>query len=178
MGRTRRSSRRLAPVHRAIWLAVSCVAVAAVVALAAGAARTLHASAPRALVVQEEGSTGDGEPTTSVTVLAISVTRYGFEPREMTVPAGEYLLYVRNETAESDLAVTAHGVARVPGHTDETPAGAAVAAPAPEPGPPEDLPIPLGRGRRFHERVVLRPGVTTLTEATRPGWVCRIDVAP
>lgn len=107
------------------------------------------------------------EPSTSTRGIVIYITQYGFEPREMTLPAGEYQLMIRNGSGRADLDVTVRGLASAatPGKTYLAPPGTTV-----------DLPIPRSPRRTFVATVALREGTVTLDEPEHRGWSCRINV--
>lgn len=137
--------------------------------------RSSHSLTPSPLAFAQEGSSS-GEATTSTKIIAISVTQYGFQPRQMSLPAGEYLLLVRNASRFSDLAVVGHGLAPVTGPPGEPTVGATLAPPTPS--PVRDIPVAFDHRRNFRQYVRLDAGTVRFDDATRPGWGCRIDVTP
>lgn len=171
MGKMARSprSRLMRSLRRTIWIAVASMGIFAAVAVASIAIHTLRL--PNAAVAQDGSTNGETEPTATTKILTITITPHGFEPRDATVPAGQYLLKVRNVCGTADLAVTARGLIRdvLPGYGKDASA---------IPNPVTDIAVPLGLGTSYVERVVLVPGVVTVDDAEHPGWSCRINVTP
>ncbi|MGB5037027.1 MAG: hypothetical protein WBQ66_10485 [Blastocatellia bacterium] len=153
-------------VHRLLWGGLCAFLLVTVSAFAGSPAPNPVATS--AIVVQEQEPVDETEPARKPTVLVVAITRYGFEPVHATVPAGEYLLMVRNRSGIDGLAIIGHGLAvATPG---EVPLKDA------PPGPVQDLPIQLGAGKVVTTLVTLVPGVVTFVDPEHPGWTCQFDV--
>ena len=132
-------------------LALATIAVGKYVQLRS--AETLKASAvkePSTFLSQEAGR------NERVETELITITSTGFEPAELTRPAGKFLLEVdnRSEIEEVELRLD-----REQGGREKSPR---IRRTAPEWGGAFDLP----------------PGVYILSEATHPNWICRITLTP
>ncbi len=99
-------------------------------------------------------TTSERERQPALQVELITITRTGFEPTELTVPAGKFLLDVdnRSEIAEVELRLD-----RQEGGREVT---TTVRSRAPE----------------WRGELDLRPGVYILSEANHPRWICRITI--
>lgn len=117
--------------------------------VAAGAvtfrARALNGPVPQA----------DAEPD-SVRVISVTLRPTGFEPSEVSVPAGKYLLVVNNRT----------GLEQFTPRLEREGQGAAHEVRA------------LRHKRAWKNALHLKPGQYVLAEADQPEWVCRITVTP
>jgi hypothetical protein len=89
-----------------------------------------------------------------VETVLVTITRFGFEPGEITRPQGKFFLEVdnRSELSEVDLRLEAEHGNRL--HQKRVPR--------------EQL--------DWLQELELRPGSYTLTEANHPEWVCRITI--
>ena len=127
----------------------SLILVAAL--FAAGAvtysARALNAPAPAPPAAAE------ADP---VRVISVTLRPTGFEPSEVSVPAGRYLLVVNNRT----------GLEQFTPRLGREGQGAA------------DEAGTLRHKRAWKKALQLTPGQYALAEADRPEWVCRITVTP
>lgn len=86
----------------------------------------------------------------------ITVQPGGFEPKEITRPAGPFLLLVDNRSGIPDLALQL-----------DHEAGNRLRA------------VRVARHKLdWQEKFDLAPGTYTLTEASNPGWACRITITP
>jgi hypothetical protein len=92
------------------------------------------------------------EEPSDIQALLFEVRPFGFNPSELTVPAGRYLIVLSNRTGRSDLAfrLDREGNGRVS----------------------ESRP----NRRDWKQQVQLLPGNYTLTEANNPSWRCSIQV--
>jgi hypothetical protein len=169
--------------HPAIWAAI---AVAVVVSGYASAryvplsAPVVAAAPPTAAVapLQDEDTAPqdfipneEWEANLAVRVVKVYVTRYGFEPSEMTVPEGDHILVISNGSGDPGVDVTVRGVVAVP--DSGTPAGK---TDAPAPGPTVDVPVALGTDRAYARRTGFRQGTVVLDDRNHPDWRCTITV--
>jgi hypothetical protein len=92
-------------------------------------------------------------PKRTVETELITLRRTGFEPREITRPAGEFLLMVENTTGQS---INLRFLQETGGHLH------AVALSREQPD--------------WNELEDLHPGRYLLTEADHPDWTCRVTV--
>lgn len=168
--RTRRSSTWL---RQSLWTSVAVVAALGVVAVAlAGVTRfpaTVTSSVASASPAPQD-ETDTGEPSTSTRAVVVYVTQYGFEPTEMTIPAGQYTLIVRNSSGLPNLALSAHGLVATTVETGRTADGV--------PAPGVDVPISLAESKVFAQPFLFVPGTITLSDPDVPGRVCQIFVTP
>jgi hypothetical protein len=126
-------------------LTFALIATAALVATAFGM-RARFATAP---LTQEA-------PTSDARVEVFALTPTGFEPRETTIPAGEYLLVFNNRTGLDDFALR---------FEREGERGASEARPA-------------LRKRALRQMHRLTPGTYVITETNHPEWTLRLTVTP
>ncbi len=92
----------------------------------------------------------------SVPVVIPTLTRFGFEPKEFKVPAGRYLLLVRNQSGFDTVDLRIQ-------KKDE----------------PVSVSEKHSTGKKFWEKpIMLTPGDHFLKEANHPSWVCKITVLP
>jgi hypothetical protein len=96
----------------------------------------------------------DASAQERVETVLVTITRFGFEPRELTRPQGRFFLEVdnRSELSEVDLRLNVEHGNRL--HRKRVPR--------------EQL--------DWIEPLDLRPGRYTLTEANHPEWVCPITI--
>ena len=98
--------------------------------------------------------TAEGQEAVEAEVIALRPS--GFEPAEITRPAGRVLVAVSNQTGAAD------AVLRLSKEGDKR---------AHE--------VRLSKSKRLWRKVVeLAPGDYTLTEASHPEWTCRIVITP
>lgn len=105
---------------------------------------------------EKELVAGQGQPSGRFPIVLLNLTRFGFEPSRITVPAGRCLLAIRNRSGlESiDLQLSREAGDRLISERHQ-------------------------QGKRHWERqVVLTPGNYVLTEANHPRWSLRITVRP
>lgn len=89
-----------------------------------------------------------------VKVISLRLTRQGFEPAEVTSPAGAYFLTIQNST---ELNVVELKLSR-------------------EAGPRLRTARISKENLRWRDRVELTPGRYMLTESNHPNWVCQIRI--
>lgn len=109
------------------------------------------ASAPG---MKSNGSAAAAPPAQRAKVLSLKLTRKGFVPSSITAPKGDYFLTVLNSTELGGLEL------RLDREGGERAREGRVSR--------EKL--------RWEEGVKLHPGNYVLTEASHPGWVCRITI--
>jgi hypothetical protein len=115
-----------------------------------------HSPATRStatLSVQQNPGASEAAPS-DIRVVLLSLRPEGFEPGELQLTAGEYLLIVRNRTGLSEIKV------RLQSEAGERMGEATVRA----------------RQRDWKQRLRLAPGVYLLTATDHPDWICRIVV--
>ena len=95
------------------------------------------------------------EAPSNIQVVLITLRSEGFEPTEMRLPSGEYLVIVRNRTGLASVNV------QLQREAGERLGTATVGA----------------RQRDWKQRTRLTPGVYLLSETDHPDWTCRIVVA-
>jgi hypothetical protein len=120
-------------------------------------AKTRFAPVP-STINQDAGSPPVQE---KVEVELITVRRFGFEPAEITRPAGEFILHIDDRSQQQqDLALA---LSRTQAER-----------------PREKLKdVDLKRGQvNWLDRFNLPPGDYLLTEANHPEWQCRITLTP
>jgi hypothetical protein len=127
-----------------LLILVGSLIAAGVITLSAHA---LNASAPG------PQPAGEAEATE---VLLLTLRPTGFEPSEVNVPAGRYLLVVNNRT----------GLEQFTPRLERDGQGAVHEVRA------------LRRRRNWKHPFRLTPGRYVLTESNNTGWVCRITVTP
>lgn len=93
-------------------------------------------------------------PAKRVEAELITVRRDGFEPKEITRPAGQFLLAIDNRSGLEVVTVRL-----------DRQAGARL----------RDIPVNW-KERDWRDLLDLTPGRYVLTEATHPGWVCNITI--
>ncbi len=89
-------------------------------------------------------------------VAALTLRPNGFEPTEITIPAGKYLMVVRNRTGLDQFALRL-----------ERTTGARL----------QDVRLPRYK-RDWKQFMQLTPDTYLLSEVDHPDWVCRITVTP
>lgn len=138
-----------------IILAASVVILAALAASArAWLAPAADARPPRPAEAQAQAPAQARTPDRRIEAEIITLRPNGFDPAEITRPAGEFLLTVDNRSGvhELDLRLDREGGGRQ--HEARTP-----------------------KGKRGWNRLVnLPPGRYTLSEANHPDWVCRVTI--
>lgn len=87
-------------------------------------------------------------------VETITLTPFGFEPREMTRPPGPFVIAVHNQSNSPDVSLR---LSRVQGESLR------------------EVRLSPGK-RRWEQRLALGAGEYILSEANRPEWTCRINV--
>ncbi|MEK6280647.1 MAG: hypothetical protein AABN95_09875 [Acidobacteriota bacterium] len=113
----------------------------------------------RSLAVKESPSTPfvttpTAEDQSEAGVALLTIRPTGFEPNEISIPAGKYLIVVRNRT----------GLAQFSLRVDR---GTGVRL--------YDVRLPRYK-RDWKQIVQLTPDTYVITETNHPGWVCRITV--
>lgn len=94
------------------------------------------------------------EANRDIKVVLLTLRPEGFEPQEMQLSAGEYLLIAKNRTGLDELNLR---LARDNGeHVSQAKVGA--------------------RRKDWKQRLKLSPGTYRLTESSHPEWSCRIVV--
>jgi uncharacterized cupredoxin-like copper-binding protein len=141
----RRISATLGPLSKRRPLAAVCLLVACVAA-AAGARAALRAS-PAAHARAEQADAG-------VQVLLLTLGPTSFEPSEVTLPKGKYLIVVHNRTGLEGFALRLERDGGVKLHEARVPARK------------------LEWGGQFD----MTPGEYVLSEADHPEWACRVNV--
>lgn len=164
--RSRRSSSRYASV-------IFIVCLAGGIATGLGVSRSAPTIATSPELVAEPARVAravqdDPDASTSVPVISVNVTQYGFEAPERTLPAGTYLLVIRNATGEETLAMTVQGVAIATTETARTV--------VPAPGETIDLPVAVGTAGALVQPVSIGLGTVTIIEAGHPEWRLTITV--
>lgn len=152
----------LPSAHRltATRIAVTCLAVIALGVLASGAISRLWPAgvtsagppvAPRATAPVMPAQSSRGAEVEIVTLFDL-----GFEPAQITRPAGRFLLAVNNKTGldKADFVLTRDG------------------------GPTLHQARVTRGGRNWRKTLELAPGAYLLAEAGHPDWVCRITITP
>ena len=105
--------------------------------------------------VTTNGSVTQAEPSPQeLTALLLTIRPTGFDPAEITLPAGEYLVIVRNSTGLDEFALRLDRDAGERLH---------------------DVRMPRYK-RRWKQVVSLSPGSYVVTETNHPQWTCRITV--
>lgn len=143
--------------HLRTVAALALVACAGLGALAAysrtstgpGSAPAARAAAPAAFLV-EQGPPPAGEHR----VLHLTLRPTGFEPAQVTVPEGPYLVVVNNRTGLDEFALR---LAR-------------------EHGAAVHEARPRRYQRSWRRALSLAPGAYVLTETNNPKWSCRVTV--
>jgi hypothetical protein len=95
-----------------------------------------------------------GESDLNRAVALFTIRPRGFEPRQVTLPAGAYLVVVRNRTGLDQFAL------RLERESGET---------------LYDVQVPRGK-RDWKQFLLLIPGSYILKETNNPAWICRITV--
>ena len=106
---------------------------------------------PASLVAASAGLTAQNA---KLVVVRVTAFPYGFEPAEITRPAGPFLLVTENHAGTDDLSFRL-----------ETDQKSLVHSAA----------IPRGRSR-FTKEMLLAPGKYVLTEASHTNWSCTITI--
>lgn len=140
---------RLALLRRSIITAVCLLVVAVALILAAPTLR----GAVRAFLPGTASARGDGDVFRGV--VNVYCTPRGFEDEEIDLPAGRYVLVVRNASGIEDLSFSI-------GASGTSPLAAGTAR----------------AGTSFDTTVTLEPGTLTITEASHSHWQCQINVEP
>ena len=96
----------------------------------------------------------DDETPSNIKVVLLALRSDGFEPTEIQLAAGEYMLVIRNRTGLADVNV------RLQREAGERLGQATVGS----------------KQRDWKRRTTLTPGVYLLTESDHPDWICRIVV--
>lgn len=107
---------------------------------------------PRSSASQETHSQNPQTDATDTKVLLIAVQTYGFEPTELDVEEGRYLLVIQNRSGLNDLVVTLEG----------------------ENG--KKIFQENAQQRRWRKRFDLKQGSYRLTAENNPEWSCVIRV--
>ena len=166
--------------HPAIWAAITVAVVASGYASARyvplSAPVVAAAPVPVAAPLQDEEvpefvPNEEWEANLAVRVVKVYVTRYGFEPSEMTVPEGDHILVISNGSGDPRVDMTVRGVVAVP--DSGTPSGK---VDAPAPGQTVDVPVALGTDRAYARRTGFRQGTVVLDDRNHPDWRCTITV--
>lgn len=109
-----------------------------------------------------DGQSGESSSTTvqtpsdqtEVKVVLLTIRPTGFEPGEITLPAGQYLVVIRNRTGLDEFAL------RVERDTGEI-----------------LLEVPGRRFKRDWKQILqLAPGTYVVKETNHPDWICRISI--
>lgn len=147
---------RQKPLFRALCV-IAMSAAFAVLAAASWNARKSPNRTPESITAERQAPAPlNVQPERKLDMLRITLGRTGFEPAEITRPAGRFLLAVNDHSGVRDLVLT---LARDNGqrlHTTrmrETP-----------------------RKHQWRQIVNLEPGRYVLSEANYPEWVCRITL--
>jgi hypothetical protein len=138
------------------------LAVALAVAVAAGASftaarswtHTAGVAAPAAPLLAPTPPVS--AERSDIAVLPIYLRRPGFTPGEITRPAGDYFLAVKNFSGVPDIVL----------RLDRERGGRL-----------HEVKVTRDR-QSWRQNVRLTPGVYLLTEADHPNWVCRITITP
>lgn len=171
----RASSRRAVLVTRGlVWTIAASTCLLGATALAGIGLRNYRALTPDSAgtLSSVQGPDDPGNTSTSKPFIVIYITRYGFEPRELSIAPGDYYVMVRNDSGFKDTAVTIHGV--LP--TAANPQTSIVSDPPPQPGQTVDLPVSFVSNRVNTQAVTFVPGVALLDDAANPDSICRIVV--
>jgi hypothetical protein len=140
---------RLGSLRRSKITAVCLLVVAVTLVFAAptllGAVRAFF---PGATVARRDGDVFRG-------VVNVYCTPRGFEDEAIDLPAGRYVLAVRNASGIDNLSFSI-------GTSGTSPLAAGTAR----------------AGTSFDTTVTLEPGTLTITEASHPLWQCQINVEP
>jgi hypothetical protein len=139
----------LASLRRSKVAVVCLVVVAAALVLATPTLRAaVRTFFPAATVARGDGDVFRG-------VVNVYCTPRGFEDEEIDLPAGRYVLAVRNASGIDNLSFSI-------GTSGTSPLAAGTAR----------------AGTSFNTTVILEPGTLTITEASHPLWQCQINVEP
>ena len=147
--------------HRALSFAAAVLAVAILVGASLAAARVLTdrphspASAPPAGRTAPAAQGKSKRPQRTAETELVTLRPTGFEPAEITRPAGEFILMVENTTGQPVNLRFSRG-------TGERLHDVRATREQPD----------------WNELEDLQPGRYLLTEAGHPQWVCRVTVTP
>ena len=113
----------------------------------------------KSIPISESGSTAfitttSAEDQSDAKVALLTIRPTGFEPNEITIPAGKYLIVVRNRTGLDQFSLRLER-------------GTAVRL--------YDVRLPRYK-REWKQFLQLTPDSYVITETNHPGWVCRITV--
>ena len=134
------------------------IVIVAICGLSVIAATRSGTSGTTELTVRDSGAAAAAaadDQARDAKVALISIRSTGFEPRELALTAGKYLLVVRNRSSADEFAI------RVQRETGET---------------LHELRAGL-RGRDAKQFLQLTPGEYVLQETSHPDWTCRITVS-
>jgi hypothetical protein len=96
----------------------------------------------------------EGQEPANAKVLPLTIRPTGFQPAEVSIPAGKYLVVVRNNTGLEQFAIRVERGGGVKLY---------------------DVRLPRHR-REWRQFVQLPPDTYVITEGNHPEWVCRITV--
>lgn len=133
---------------------VPCLALSALAAGVRAHLTPVHAAASEPLA-QVSASAQAGTRARHVETELVTVTPRGFEPQEITRPAGEFILMIENRSGQVADLRFAHATAE---RLHE------VRASREEPD--------------WSEVMNLHPGSYVLTEVGHPEWACRVTITP
>jgi hypothetical protein len=113
-----------------------------------------HLAAPPATIELIATAPADDEAPSDIKVVLLTLRSEGFDPAEMQLPAGEYLLVVRNRTGLDEVDVR---LVHEDGHNlDQAKVGA--------------------RQKDWKQRLKLTPGTYLINEANHSDWNLRLVV--
>jgi hypothetical protein len=111
------------------------------------------ALAPKPPHLAAETSSFEGDQSRTGGVLVLQLRAGGFAPREVTRPAGHYLVLINNVSGSPEVTLQLRRAGEERSHQ-----------------------VTLKRGSSWRQHVRLTPGIYLVTEANHPDWVCRVTM--